>query len=576
MQIVYNTFTDDLDYVGTSGGGGDVTTVTPNSGGAVSAVMGNINDKGLAANAGGNAYPMFSYNGGNPNVQWENRAYLSTYVVDPSTTNGSKGTFTTLAAAITQAIADGVAATSPGVAIYIRNVTITETISLSTNGINITILGTGGKSNQSFAGGNPIFNGSFTYSGNGNIVFSNIDMSSSATLTMSGSGSFTVSDCYSNCAITHSGNQFFFDNSTADTSSSFAISGTEFSVRNSSLLNFTITYSGSGTSSFQNSSFGGTLAGSTSGLLFFNGCYLPLTANTMTAGTIEVFNNTFGPHNFFGNTNLTYQKGASEIGNASVASRPAGSYSATFHDQYIGVTSTSSAVAITIPVSNVIKNQIFTVKDESGGAGTNNITVTAASGTIDGAANYVINTNYGEVSLMFDGTNYFTISQIAGAPPGVTANAFYAYASTTQLNVIGGGTPGPYTIPFDATTRNDGSAYDPTTGLYTAPSDGFYCFSGVVYLESGAGYTAGSEVIASSIGSVNSQVFYQKLTIDATNSSTNICLPFTWMLNMSMGETVGVQAYTSNGNKDVSIIGNSLSPSALRTFSSFSGFRVGT
>lgn len=410
MQIVYNTFTDDFDYVGTSGGGGDVTTVTPNSGGAVSAVAGNINDQGLAANAGGNAFPMFSYNGGDPNVQWENRAYLSAYVVDPSTTNGRKGTFTTLAAAITQAITDGEATTTDGATIFLRNVTITETISLSTNGINITILGTGGKSNQSIIGGNPIFNGSFTYSGNGNVIFSNVDMSSSATLTMSGSGTLTVTDCFSSAAITHSGSGFFFDNSTASDSSVFTLSGTEFSVRNSTLGNFTITYSGTASSSFQNSSFGGTLAGITSGLLFFNACYLPLMANTMTGGTIETFNNTYGPHDFYANTSVAFQKGAADVGNVFVASRVSNSYAPFYYDYYIGVTSTAAPRTITLPTAGVNKNQVFIIKDESGGAGTNNISVVVAGGvkTIDGLTSYPININYGSIYVIYNGTNYFT------------------------------------------------------------------------------------------------------------------------------------------------------------------------
>lgn len=171
-----------------------------------------------------------------------------------------------------------------------------------------------------------------------------------------------------------------------------------------------------------------------------------------------------------------------------------------------------------------------------------------------------------------DGTNW-----VSQAPVGGSTVAFYSYTSTSQLNVLGGAAPGPYTILFDATTRNDaGLLYNPSTGLATALTAGFYCFSGVVYLNSSGGYSAGTEVIASSIGSVNSQVFYQKLTIDASNGLTNICLPFTWMLNMGAGETIGVQAFCNNALQDVTVVGNALSPSALRTFSSFSGFRVGT
>lgn len=104
---------------------GIVETLTPNSGGAVSASSSNINDKGLAANSGGNAFPLFSYNGGAGVLNWENRTYLTPYVVDASTTNGSKGTFTTIALALSQASTDSYQGD-----IFIRAGTYTENVTL--------------------------------------------------------------------------------------------------------------------------------------------------------------------------------------------------------------------------------------------------------------------------------------------------------------------------------------------------------------------------------------------------------------------------------------------------------------
>ena len=49
----------------------------------------------------------------------------------------------------------------------------------------------------------------------------------------------------------------------------------------------------------------------------------------------------------------------------------------------------------------------FSVKDQSGGAGTNNITIDTESGTIDGAASILINVNYASVKLYTDGTNVY-------------------------------------------------------------------------------------------------------------------------------------------------------------------------
>lgn len=80
---------------------------------------------------------------------------------------------------------------------------------------------------------------------------------------------------------------------------------------------------------------------------------------------------------------------------------------------YLGVTDTSAPRTITLansPSGSVpFIDQVFTVKDESGGAASNNITVVNANGLIDGAASFVMNTNYGSISFIFDGTDCFII-----------------------------------------------------------------------------------------------------------------------------------------------------------------------
>ena len=76
----------------------------------------------------------------------------------------------------------------------------------------------------------------------------------------------------------------------------------------------------------------------------------------------------------------------------------------------IAVTDTSSARTITLSSNNCVKNRLFMIKDESGGAATNNITIaTEGSETIDGASTKVINTNYGSVWVYSDGSNWFTL-----------------------------------------------------------------------------------------------------------------------------------------------------------------------
>lgn len=76
----------------------------------------------------------------------------------------------------------------------------------------------------------------------------------------------------------------------------------------------------------------------------------------------------------------------------------------------VGVTSTAAARTITLPnPASLNTGQKFTVKDESGAAGTNNITISGNGANIDGAATKVISTNFGSVDLYFNGTNFFVI-----------------------------------------------------------------------------------------------------------------------------------------------------------------------
>ena len=78
-------------------------------------------------------------------------------------------------------------------------------------------------------------------------------------------------------------------------------------------------------------------------------------------------------------------------------------------DVYIGITSTGTIRAVTLVNANTcVSGRIVVVKDEGGGAAAFNITVTPAAGTIDGAANKVINTNYGVLRFISNGTNWFT------------------------------------------------------------------------------------------------------------------------------------------------------------------------
>jgi len=87
------------------------------------------------------------------------------------------------------------------------------------------------------------------------------------------------------------------------------------------------------------------------------------------------------------------------------------SYAATSSDIIIAVTSTAAARDVTLLAASSNANKICIVKDQSGGAAANNITVKSAGGTLDGVAaatGVAIATNYGVSRWYSNGTNWFS------------------------------------------------------------------------------------------------------------------------------------------------------------------------
>ncbi len=84
---------------------------------------------------------------------------------------------------------------------------------------------------------------------------------------------------------------------------------------------------------------------------------------------------------------------------------------ASLADYFIAWNSASGAAkAESIPACTVIRAPSFVIKDEQGDAAANNITITPASGTIDGSGTYVISTNKGSVTLTCDGGSNYMVN----------------------------------------------------------------------------------------------------------------------------------------------------------------------
>jgi len=93
-------------------------------------------------------------------------------------------------------------------------------------------------------------------------------------------------------------------------------------------------------------------------------------------------------------------------------------YTVLLTDYYIGVTSTASLITISLPAATLASNgRIYIIKDESGGAGTNNIIIEPnGAELIDGALSKSISINYGAVAIICDGFQWFVIHKSQTIP----------------------------------------------------------------------------------------------------------------------------------------------------------------
>ena len=111
----------------------------------------------------------------------------------------------------------------------------------------------------------------------------------------------------------------------------------------------------------------------------------------------------------------------------------AATYTAKAGDRVIGV-NRAGTVTVTLPAAEVRKGRHYTVKDESGAAATNNITVaTEGAETIDGAVTGTIADNYGSVTYYSDGTNWFTIPLLPAAAHTLASHSAKAHSDLTGI-----------------------------------------------------------------------------------------------------------------------------------------------
>lgn len=124
------------------------------------------------------------------------------------------------------------------------------------------------------------------------------------------------------------------------------------------------------------------------------------------------------------------------------------------------VNSATGAMVFTLPATPS-KNFNFQVKDSGNDASTNNITINQfASETIDGLSSAVINTNYGFIGMVCDGTNYFITAKLTGINTwtGYTSGASWSASGGSYNDGSPAGTPTVTTRLADGITATQASS----------------------------------------------------------------------------------------------------------------------
>ena len=136
---------------------------------------------------------------------------------------------------------------------------------------------------------------------------------------------------------------------------------------------------------------------------------------------------------------MTFQNASNNLFREQKVVNSAVSYVVLDNDVIINITDTTAPRNVTLPAPSATNvGKFFVVKDTSGGAASNNITVAGASGNIDGAANHLLSSNYASAVFYSDGSNYFTQSELTESAgtltiASVTADPAPALVDTMYL-----------------------------------------------------------------------------------------------------------------------------------------------
>lgn len=469
-EYAFNPLTGNLDRVGDGGGGGGNITINTDNGTANGDLF------SLEGQEAGIVPVMEVTNDGN-DIVIANNTWWTQYVVDPSTVDGLKGTFQTIQAAINQAVADGASVLSLKM-IYIRAGTYIENLTIPP-GIFLKGESLQGNPNQlplfTQITGQHVVAGTNLFRAEG-IFFITLDATADL-FTTNPINIFLMKNCEFSLGnssgvffdLNYSNQQFFnctffastgqtcltlsnnasvlFDNCTFPSSGNIEMNGF---IRFWNCNQVGEIICDNGQIIAKDSMFYGDvncISGTGAGCQYTN-CQFnssgPASVHTGQATFTNCSSAVGGNSGLYAPGDPIAQGTPTNTGNINITQRVDSNTTASIGINIYEVDCSAGAITVILP-STFPADICWTFKDVTGDAATNNITiqVQSATGTIDTAASYVINQDFGAVSVKgsTDGVNYITYANY-GLGGGGTGTGF-ATVNVQVLTASGTYTPSP-------------------------------------------------------------------------------------------------------------------------------------
>jgi hypothetical protein len=182
-------------------------------------------------------------------------------------------------------------------------------------------------------------------------------------------------------------------------------------------------------------------------------------------------------------------------------------------------------------------------------------TVTQHYSLVGGSSNSIVSVTPSTAGFVLTSNGTSADPSFQVLPSSAASSAtFSAYLSSDMTNVTGDSTT--VTILFDTTTSNVGSAYNTSTGIFTAPATGVYLFGKQVTLStSAASFVAAYTQIVINAGS---PTYKSQSFSTLTGASVNRQEESTVILSLSANDTVKIVAFAtaSVSAKNSSILGS--------------------